>query len=222
MNLRTPPIPFCLISSHTAVRLWVLCLCFFPLLLVGQNGNLKKGNELYEKMAYASAIKQYEKVLDKTFSGEAMTKLADCYRLTDQYDEAVLWYSRLIYTNYAKPIHYFHYGQVLMNQERYRDAKVWFKQFAEAVPDDPRGMRFYNACDSIRYLRADSAGYEIQLLDLNSEESDFGAIYHKEGIVFASARGGGCRRRRARRRFEGRRCGKAPRRSRPLTSRSTW
>ena len=162
-----------------------------PLLSFAQSGSMKKANELYDKMAYAGAIKLYEKVLEKEFNGEAMVKLADSYRLTNQYNDAAKWYSKLVYTNYAQPIHYFYYGQMLMNQQRYKDAKVWFKNFAEAEPEDPRGMRFYNACDSIKYLLADSTGYKVKNLPINSEESDFGVAYYKDGIVFASSRGGG-------------------------------
>ncbi|HEX2898792.1 MAG TPA: tetratricopeptide repeat protein, partial [Bacteroidia bacterium] len=104
-----------------------------------QTGVLKKGNEAFESMAYLDAIRYFEKALKKGFDKNAMTRLADSYRLTNNPRKAAEVYSKVVNLNQILPINYFYFAQSLMNLGLYPEAAKWFDKYAKAVPQDPRG-----------------------------------------------------------------------------------
>lgn len=152
------------------------------------NAQITKANKHYTLYEYALAIPIYEKIIEKEKSGyiEAVPKLADCYRLTNEFEKAELWYSRALKQSDIDPINYFHYGMVLRTNEKYDLAASQFHKYANLVPGDVRGKVYAKYCDDIDLLAQSSEKYEVKnMAKLNSEFTEFSPIYFENGVVFS-------------------------------------
>jgi outer membrane protein OmpA-like peptidoglycan-associated protein len=168
----------------------LLLLMLLPLLpAMAQKGLIRKGDEYFKLMAYPSAIPYYTKALKKDSTlQEAVYKLADCYRLTNNRQMAEQWYAKAVKMPSVLPIYKFYYGQALMNNGKYAQARKWMTDFVLDSKEDGRGQYFVRAIDTYTSFFSDSSNYSVTKLDINSENADFGAALFQEGIVFASSR----------------------------------
>ncbi|MBL7925112.1 MAG: OmpA family protein [Bacteroidia bacterium] len=156
---------------------------------MAQKGLVRKGDYHYKMMAYPRAIPFYTKAIKKDSTlQEAVFKLADCYRLTNNRQMAEQWYAKAVKMPSALPLHKFYYGQALMNNGKFAQAKKWMTDFVLDNKGDGRGQAFIKAIDTYQSFFIDSSNYAVTKLDINSTNADFGATLYQEGIVFASSR----------------------------------
>ncbi len=151
-------------------------------------GKLQRANEAYDKLAYTPAIELYQDLLSKEDNFEAMWKLSDCYRLTNQYDEAEYWYSKVVQYSEAEPVHLLYYAQVLQINEKYGEAVKWYSQYREFVPSDSRADNEMKASKGYRQFYEDASRYTLEHMPFNSSVYDFAPNYYKEGVIFSSSR----------------------------------
>ncbi len=157
--------------------------------LQAQTQLLKRANDAYEQFEFARAIDLYQKVLTKDKkNGEALEKLAHSYRLTNNINKMPFAYKKAIRYNKNKPELQLYYGLALMSREKYEEALLVFQEYIKLVPDDSRGWSFIAACQNIDQYKENEEGYELSLLPINSESSDFGPTFFNGGLVFASGR----------------------------------
>lgn len=150
---------------------------------------LKKGNKLYDAMAYSQAIPQLESALKKDANNsDAMIKLADCYRLTNNSEMAEMWYAKVVASGVSKPIHQLYYAQALMTNGKYADAKKWMDTYHASEPNDMRPESSLKSIDNISSYTEDAQNFKIEKININSPDADFGAVAYRDGIVFASTR----------------------------------
>ncbi len=176
-------------NSHLHFLLLTTAFSLLIQLAFSQKTQLQKADELYNRLAYSDAINEYENLLKKhpDFVA-AKIKLADCYRLTGRSDKAEQWYSQIVKTKEAKPIHKYYYAQALMNNGKYKEAKSWMKDFAELNPSDKRGEYGMKTLNNISSYFKDTANYFVWKLIINSPNADFSPAFYDNGIVFASSR----------------------------------
>ncbi|MEZ4884589.1 MAG: OmpA family protein [Chitinophagales bacterium] len=162
-----------------------LFLLFFSMSSFGQNSKalMKKADAFYDAQAYEMAIPVYRDVLITDNSLVAKTKLADCYRLTNDYDKAEYWYGQLVNIVPNQPQYKLYFAQMLQSNEKYEEAYKWFMEYGKY---DVWGEKLANGCQNVETLIQTDNKYELLLLPINSEGSDFGAIYFKNGIIFCS------------------------------------
>ena len=116
---------------------YLLRFCFFIIAIssssqVFSQNLLSKANKQYELKAYVYAIPNYLAILQKdSDEPQALSNLADSYRMLNKMDEAEKWYSKAVKYAGIDPIHFLYYGKVLMAQGKYNDAKIWFETYAE-------------------------------------------------------------------------------------------
>ncbi len=168
----------------------LITLCLF---LAGsgyaQKAKVRKGDYYYKQMAYSDAIPYYVKALQKDSTiQDAVFRLADCYRKTNNRERAEYWYSVAVKMPKCDPIYKFYYGQSLMNSGKYAQARIWMENFAIENKSDGRGQAFSRAIDMYESFFTDSNNYALNKLEINSKNADFGAALHNDGIVFASSR----------------------------------
>lgn len=154
---------------------------------------LNTANKLFNLYRFDEAIPYYlkatEKETDPKLQAQAIVRLADCYRLTHNADMAGIWYSNAVSLGNIDPVNYLYFGQALQNKGNYLKAKAVFLKYSELVPADPRGKAYAEACDMPDKWENISHSFEIQnIASLNSEWSDFGPAYYKDGLVFTSDR----------------------------------
>ena len=154
---------------------------------VSKSSSTRKADSYYDNLEYAKAIPLYKKASEK--DDEALRKLADCYRIMKNYPEAEVAYGKLVAKNSKDPMAYYYYGEALLNNNKYEDAKKQFATYSALNPDDNKGELYAKACDQIKDLLIKPALYKVfNLGDLNSPVSDFCPVFYKEGMVFASER----------------------------------
>ncbi|HNX78318.1 MAG TPA: OmpA family protein [Prolixibacteraceae bacterium] len=156
------------------------------------NASNKKADRYYKMYKYAKAIPLYKKsvsVADEKSKKEAVEKLGDCYRLINNVQEAQSWYSRAVTYKNVNPMVFYYLGQTYMTTGQYDEAKSAFLQYAALAPSDPKGRILAQNCDSLQPLLKLPDAAEIKnLAAVNTQFSEMGPVFYKEGLLFASDR----------------------------------
>jgi tetratricopeptide (TPR) repeat protein len=141
----------------------------------------------YELEAYELAIDNYKKVLVKEpANSNAMFNLAECYRLSNNYTEALNWYDQLTTLENFDNRAYLHYGHILKTTGDLDNAKYWYLKYSES--DQKTGNDFAASCDVAKVLLEEEDKYQIELFEGNSESSDFAMTFNRDEMVFCSFR----------------------------------
>ncbi len=146
---------------------------------------LKKGNMYYTTQSYAEAIPYFEKLLkydstDKT----TLSRLAECYRLTNNTDGQLLCYGGLIRMGSAEPIQELYYGQALMEKGEMEKAKPYLEKYAA----DSRGQNLASSLAKLKSYTRNADAYSLTPASYNSPQNDFCAVRFHDAVVFASTR----------------------------------
>ncbi|MBL7896355.1 MAG: OmpA family protein [Bacteroidia bacterium] len=151
------------------------------------NGLYKKGVKNYDKLAYHKAIENFEKYLTKKDEPiDAKVKLANAYRLVNDYPNAEKWYSRIVNSADIDPSNYFYYGKILMNAGKYDEAKIWLTKYLEKVPDDFVAEMLLVSCKSIDTFKKDTTLYSVKEAEIPEIATAFGETPYGKGIMFTA------------------------------------
>lgn len=166
-------------------------LCFSTQLFAQDDNRLKKADDLFNQFAYPEAAEAYKKILAKDDNiPQAKIKIAESYRFMNMPIEAEYWYEQVVDLPESEPIHKYYYAMALKANGKFEEAKQMFLQYAQLVPADTRGLRQVEACEQANYFMTDPGIYQPFLAaSVNSEKSDFGPAFYKDGIVYASETG---------------------------------
>ena len=150
----------------------------------------RKADTLFARWEYFKAAKLYEKAAIKNPTQDVYYKLGECYQKMHRYNDAVTAYDKVNgLGHYNNTGFYLNYGLVLKTKERYTDAKVAFKMYADMAPSDTRGVFYMNSCDTIlKDHQFDMPVTVIAVSSLNSNSSDLCPMLYKDGVVIISSR----------------------------------
>lgn len=153
-----------------------------------QYGTQKKADALFNKFAFLQAAETYKELIHNDYNTDyAVRKLADCYFLLRDPEQAETYYSKAVTQDGIPTEYYYNYALVLRARGRYDEAMQWAKTYRENGGEG----RLY------RELKKDQAGnnlfesgthFEISPVNFNSKYSDFGAYEHKGELYFVSSR----------------------------------
>ncbi|MDF2435786.1 MAG: hypothetical protein K0Q95_162 [Bacteroidota bacterium] len=146
---------------------------------------IKKGDAYYKTMQYSKAISNYTKGIAGTTSDSTITKLANSYRLNNDYANAEKWYAEALSISEQPAINMFYYAKALMSNGKYIDAKKWFKKY-QAVASSDKVSKLIASCDSAESFFSNAKKYSINVLEMSGVSSAFSPVYYKDGIVFAA------------------------------------
>jgi outer membrane protein OmpA-like peptidoglycan-associated protein len=159
------------------------------MLLMPAAAQVKRADKKFDRLAYAPAIKFYQKALKKDpTSWHVTTRLADCYRLINDSKNAEYWYNRAVKNPSTDPINLFYYGQSLMHNQKWEQAVPWFEKFLDLRPNDPLGTSMLNSSRNYEDFMRDSTLYNVKITNVNTEAADWGTGFHGNQVVFSSAR----------------------------------
>ena len=163
-----------------------ILLFIVPMVSQAQQSLLQNANEYYDYLAFSDAIPLYQRVLKSdSMNPEALIKLADCYRLTNNNPKAMETYAKVITLKEKQPIHEFLYAQTLMVAGKYAEAKEHMKAYTA----DPRGEIFAKSIDQIDNFNKNKNNYTVTKALFNSPKNDFSPAFFKDNsIVFTSSR----------------------------------
>ena len=159
-----------------------------------QNGKIQSVKNDYRNFAYVKTSEVLLEVANKGYkSVDLFQKLGNSYYFRNEMQDAAKWYGELMaLKEVVDPEYYFRYALALKGIKDYEGSDKWMNKFYELKPDDLRGKAFISKVDYKATIEAESRDdIEIINLEFNTELSDFGTTEYENGIVFASARGGG-------------------------------
>lgn len=148
----------------------------------------KKGNRDYDAYAYANAVTSYKKALDKKADYyEAKKKLADSYRLMNNPSAAEELYKDVVTMPDSDPMNQFYYGQVLMQNKKYAEAKKAFEEYAKAKPEDTFVKALIEAAANPGKFdgKLDDCAYSLTPIETSGLMNALGGTPYNFGYVFA-------------------------------------
>ncbi|HEY0652423.1 MAG TPA: OmpA family protein [Chryseosolibacter sp.] len=177
--------------------LLILSFLFTSLNIFGQSTNIttlfvndfKKAEEFYRILAYRNALELYLHYEERHQNDRLVKeRIADCYVKLGNYKDAITWYEKLVADPRVKPVELYRYAEVLSMTHEYSKALAAYRQYQKAEHGDSRTQLKIAFLDQLEFHRRDSNLYSIRHEWFNSDQSDFGAHYFRDGIVFVSAR----------------------------------
>ena len=174
------------------LRLANLFLFFMLSLAYGQEKELSKADKKFESYAFIDAQKIYLRLAGEGYeSAELFQKLGDSYYFNAKYEESAKWYEKLVenYPESVSPEYLFRYAQCLKALQKYSKSDEIMEAFRKAKGDDSRAELFVEEPDYLEDISYSDSDYEVEnLRRTNSRYSDFGPMFYKDKLVFASAR----------------------------------
>ncbi|UWY27726.1 OmpA family protein [Flavobacterium sp. TR2] len=157
----------------------------------GQQNQMKKGNNDYEKCAYVDAVKVYEKVFERGYkSADMLKKLGNAYYFQADYANAAKWYGELFALPDSKEAEYYYrYAQSLKATMNYAKADEVLKEFSKMDKQDSRAVMAMDQKNYLDAIKKNSGKFTVKDAGINSDKSDYGSAVLGKKIIFASARG---------------------------------
>jgi outer membrane protein OmpA-like peptidoglycan-associated protein len=154
---------------------------------MAQSNDAGKATRLQNTRYWEKEIPTYKKVLENGAQPNIMEKLADCYRMTGDLEEAERWYRNAIEKGNQNTSCRLNYAKVLQSNGKYQEAKDQFVLYEEITGEYALGDKYIASCDMAMKLKDDRKRYEIQpVARLNTNYSDIIAINTRDEIVFAT------------------------------------
>jgi outer membrane protein OmpA-like peptidoglycan-associated protein len=152
--------------------------------------NVNKADQLYTAHAYRNALEIYLRIAEKDGSNSyAKKRIAECYLKLNNPVLAELWYQPLAQAPDADPEVKFNYARVLCMNKKYSEALRTFKSLDQKKFRGNYMAEQIKFIENLSYYLRDSLLYTIGLISINTEASDFGAVYYKnDKVVFTSTR----------------------------------
>ena len=157
---------------------------------VAEKPQARMGDYYFKQFDYEKAIAFYKRALKKDEKNvHVLQGMADSYRLINDWVNAETYYGQLVNMENTDAIDKLYYAEALRANQKYAEAKVYYKLYADATPNDNSVKDRMQGIDKIEDLSKDHGFYTIKNLDINSKYSDFGvSLYKDTGIIFCSTR----------------------------------
>lgn len=165
-------------------------LMLIPFMVSAQGRFVKEGDKAYDRLAFAHAIKSYERAAENAVPDTTYArKLAQCYMNVRNMQQAEVWYARAVRMRNVRPEDFYNYAQVLRANEKYDLADKQLATYQELNASDTRAQRQKgSAAYTARLRERRIPGCVVKDLSLNTAGADMGPTLKGGGLVFASDR----------------------------------
>jgi peptidoglycan-associated lipoprotein len=143
-------------------------------------GRLKKADKKYNIGEYYAAAPLYKRVMpripakQKWKRAEISMKIGNCYRLINENAKAEAAYSVAIKSRVEDSICYLYYADVLLKNEKYKNARVYYQRYLEFDPTNDMALNGLVSCDKALEWRKNPTPYVVKKESpLNSTRGDF-------------------------------------------------
>lgn len=163
---------------------------FISFSISAQKFTQKRADRKFEKEYYIDAIKLYSKVMKKNpYNGMAASRLADSYRLINDFKNAEYWYAKAVVLDSNEPLNYYYFAEALKNNQKYDSALYMMERYHQVKDQDMRALRHIENKSYVELLKADSAKFTLNYLSLNTDFTEFGVAFRNDkSVVFSAAR----------------------------------
>lgn len=166
----------------------ILLLILFSVVSTAQTTETKGADQLFDRYEYGSAAKAYLSLVEKGNKSEYIYKqLAESYFKIEKTTEAEKWYALTVKSSKDAETLY-NYIQVLKYNGKYDEANLQMKSFANQFPTDKRAVTFKANPDYLTTLKNKEPLFEVNKININAENSAFGAVLYGNTLYFAAAK----------------------------------
>ncbi|MFN5460361.1 MAG: hypothetical protein ACK5AY_10675, partial [Bacteroidota bacterium] len=167
--------------------------------LVAQKNPGKEADLHFADQEYYLAAGYYKKAFDKEKKSDKKARylfqMAECYRHIDDLKQAESYYNKALKAKYNDPICHLHIAEIKMENKRYDEAIISFKEYQKEVPDSKAAETGIKSCELSQKWIDKPKRYKVEnMAFLNSKENDYCpsfADYKKYNkIIFTSWRDG--------------------------------
>ena len=182
-------------NTKCKIKVFSMLLLISMVNTVFSQKNSEKGDRYFDQNVFDMAIKYYQLDIhskNKKVSEYALQKLANCYRISGEFEKAEETFKKILKKKKKEPLNYLNYGLALKNSAKYAEAIVQFAEYVKLRPEDPMGKVFLMSCDSAQLWLDQTIGKEVKNLDkINTELSEFSPVFlNNEELFFSSSRQG--------------------------------
>ncbi len=165
----------------------VLALIFTFQSFAQSNDLIDKGNKYFELKDFKEAINTYLKVLEQNPNESSVYgPLANCYRFTNDMQNAELWYLKAVQLPKPEAEHFFQYGKVLQMLGKYRMAEAYFTEYSKVNPE--KGKAYAESARFAVQRQSDAPFYTVSKESISSNADDFGIGIYRGQVIYASSR----------------------------------
>lgn len=172
-------------------RKYLLILLLFIFKFSFAQKDLKTANFHYENYEYATAIPFYKNALYIDTTLEAVEKLADCYRLTNQYKEALYWYEKALEIPYYSATSVLYYADMLKTAGRYNEAISQYELYELYLQENQKEKikKQIKACEYAKTIISKNNAIAVEnVKEINTKFSESGIAIYNSQLVFSSDR----------------------------------
>lgn len=156
----------------------------------GAKRHVIRGNYYYNHGYYQKALPHLEKAAAAGGNVNIYSKLADCYNITNDRENAAKTYARAVTIRSCKKEVWLRYGQLLVEMGRYEEAAKWLVQYKDAVKKkDERIEHLIETCTMAPEIAGQIPGGITTFLPFNTDGSEFAPVRWKDFLVFAADNG---------------------------------
>lgn len=176
-----------------------LFFCFISFQSIAQKSYLDEADfKLYQEEKYFEAIEMYKKAYVKEkgrdVKAEIIYKIAESYRMSDQAEQAEVWYEKSIIAQYDDPTAHLYLADMKMRRGKYDEALVEYQKYAALKPADPRGKLGIESAQEAQNWVDNPENFIVEpVVLINSEYYDYRPIFadkKNDEIIFSSTREG--------------------------------
>jgi outer membrane protein OmpA-like peptidoglycan-associated protein/tetratricopeptide (TPR) repeat protein len=163
--------------------------------LYSQKNDMQKADRYFDLNMFKDAIPFYLEASKQGKTQEkekALMQLANCYRITGEFEEAEKTYQKILKNKKTPATSYFDYGLALKASSKYLEAITVFEKYRSKAPaDSANANRMIKSCLMAQQWLDEPVEYDVKLVDkLSTESPDFAAGYYMDGVYLCSSREG--------------------------------
>lgn len=148
-------------------------------------------DNFFERYEYFNALKIYKRLAEKSNpDGLIVERVADCYRLMGDYNNAEEWYGKTIGYAEIEPIDHFYYAEILLRNKKFTEAKEQYKHYYQQEDKVQLALKLASVDSAQKWIKEPEKAYTIHNQQkLNSKYSDWGlSHWGPDKYVFTSDR----------------------------------
>lgn len=162
-------------------------LLLLPALLLGScaRHHLATADKDHERMAYARAVRNYEKALPVLQDRDAALRAADAYQRMNMHGKAAEWYAFADRLAPLAPEDALRHAQALKSLGQEPQALSQLERVLASTPDDPMALALRTASQEREGFFLDTTLFTVEPLHIPGMAALFAATPYRNGIVFA-------------------------------------
>lgn len=165
----------------TFILVFVLFHC------ISYHAQVNAGNACLERLDYRGAAEKFERAVKKdSTNAEAWLKLAECYRIMRNYDNALYSYKNAHLLNPNSDKAFAGYISQLMIHEEYERAAEQTKLFNDQFAGNAHGVAFQSSVSRMEEWKKMSANYKIKAININSGKSEITPFLWQDKLYYST------------------------------------